>query len=43
MQEADSARGIPALIADLGIREFGSHRLKQCLTFELLIQMPRHT
>ena len=33
--EADDARGIPALIADLSVRN-------HCLTFELLTQMPCH-
>ena len=43
VHEADNAKDIPALIADLGVGEFGSHRLKHCLTFELLTQMPHHT
>ena len=33
VQEADNARGIPALIADLGIRGIWQPQLKHFLTF----------
>lgn len=40
VRKADKARGISALVADLGMRVYGSHRLRHYLIFMSLTLMP---